>query len=76
MDLWGIIWTALALVLFPFGYKPMLFLLVMSSIFQGSSALSMGALNIPLSFVECLFVAECLPMEGKGFVNLKNKKSS
>lgn len=76
MDLWGITWTALALVLFPFGYKPMLFLLVMSSIFQGSSALSMGALNIPLSpFVECLFVARlCLPMEGKGFVNLKNKK--
>jgi hypothetical protein len=67
MDLWGIIWTALALVLFPFGYKPMLFLLVMSSIFQGSSALSMGALNIPLSpFVECLFVARRHQWKVKG----------
>lgn len=76
MDIWGVTWIILSFLLFPFGYKPLLLLLVLSSIFQASSAFALGALNMPLSpFVELVFILRLFfPINGKGFVNFRNKK--
>ncbi|MCY4766099.1 hypothetical protein [Klebsiella aerogenes] len=75
MDIWGGIWIVLAIVFFPFGYKPLLLLLVLSSIFQASSAFAFGPLNMPLApFIEILFILRLfLPLGGKGFVSFRNK---
>lgn len=50
MDFWGIFWLSVSLIVLPFGYKPIIALLSISSIFSASKILTIGSTDIPLFF--------------------------
>ncbi|SDB94106.1 hypothetical protein [Acinetobacter boissieri] len=75
MDLWGALWLGIALLVFPFGYKPIILLLSVSSIFQTSKMLSIGSTNLPLFFcIEFILILRLiLPYKDSGLINFKSK---
>lgn len=76
IDIWGAVWLIIAIIVFPFGYKPIVLLLSISSIFQASKMITLAGVNFPLFFcIEFLtFLRLCLPHEGNGIIPVNNKK--
>ncbi|WP_288397482.1 hypothetical protein [uncultured Acinetobacter sp.] len=74
MDIWGGLWLLLALLCFPFGYKPTIFLLCFSSIFQASKIFTIGGTNIPLFFIMEIFtiLRLSLPIKNSGIIKFNN----
>lgn len=77
MDIWSFIWILIALLVWPFGYKPIIFLLIISSIFQGSAFFSFGSTNITLFFgLEMLVILRLLlPTQASGVPKFNDKTS-
>ncbi len=76
MDIWGGVWLIIAMISFPFGYKPIIAILSISSIFQASKMVTLGGVNLPLFFcIECLaFLRLCIPFKNSGMLAINNKK--
>lgn len=68
MDIWSAIWIVFTFLVFPFGYKPILFLFSVSTIFPGSILFTLGDINIPLNFgLEIITIFRLLlPIKGVG----------
>ena len=77
MDYFGLFWIILGLIVLPFGYKPILFLLSLSSIFNASQILQVGDTTISLFFgLELLAIIRLLfPYRNSGFLKFKDKNS-
>lgn len=75
MDLWGGLWLLMALICFPFGYKPIVALLSMSAIFQASKMVTMFGANLPLFFcMELIAILRLsIPYKNNGFIRLNTK---
>lgn len=76
MDIWGVIWLLIALISFPFGYKPIVLLLIVSSLFNASKFLTAG-IDFPLFFSIELFtiLRLILPYKNEGILKFNDYKS-
>lgn len=75
MDLWGLFWLLMALVCFPFGYKPIVALLSISAVFQASKMVTLFGVNLPLFFcMELITIIRLIiPYKNNGFLRLNTK---
>lgn len=74
MDLFGIFWLVILCVSSLFGYRVIFSVLVVTSIFQSTSIINSGQLNVPLFyFVEIVLIIRfCFPDKRSGFVSFNN----
>lgn len=76
-DIWGGVWLILLLCFFPFGYKPYIYLLGLSSIFQASKFITLSSIEIPLFFVVEIFtiLRLLMPYKGSGVLKFSDHRS-
>lgn len=77
MDLWGLLWLLLAMVLFPFGYKPLVTLFSIATIFSAGKVFSIAGSDIPIFFtMELLVILRLiLPFNGNKVLSFYDYKS-
>lgn len=77
MDLWGSLWLILAIVLFPFGYKPILTLLSIATIFSAGKVFSIAGSDIPIFFtIELVVILRLiLPFNGNKVLSFYDYKT-
>lgn len=77
IDIWGMIWLIAAVMVFPFGYKPLIFLLSSAAIFNASKIMEIGDTTISLFFgLELIAILRLLlPYKGSGFPKFNDRNS-
>lgn len=77
MDAWGLFWIFLTVFLFPFGYKPIIILLSIASIFSAGKVFSIGSSDVPIFFfVEIMVILRLiLPNKNHKFLTFKDSTS-
>lgn len=75
MDISGFVWLVMAILIFPFGYKPLVALLSFSSIFQASKMITLSGTDYPLFFcIEIILLIRLfIPYKNSGLIKLNSK---
>lgn len=74
MDIFGLFWIFLSVFSLPFGYRPIIFILIISCIFQASVFLTIGSSTIPLYLgIEVIaLIRLILPYKGTGLLKFND----
>ena len=77
MDIWGSLWLILIVLTFPFGYKPIIAILSLASIFSAGKILSIGNLSLPIFFVVEIFtiLRLLIPYNNGSKISFNDRKS-
>ena len=77
MDIWGVSWLLIAIVIFPFGYKPMILILSLASIFSAGKIITIGSVSLPIYYVMEIFtiLRLALPYKNNKAVGFSDSKS-